>query len=160
MVSDFQHTHDQLSTAVCMPVHELNRTVSLQNENCHQVSPRFELGSQDSESWVLTITPRDPYMYASIGIFVSWREEMGDFLVSFYLDSCLAHCHNILHLSKYWSEGWPTHSWCSNGRIFVSCCNSMHARLAQSVEHGTLTMVTKTSWRHPRVVGSSPTLGV
>ena len=27
-----------------------------------QVPPRFELGSQDSESWVLTITPWNPHM--------------------------------------------------------------------------------------------------
>ena len=28
----------------------------------YQVPPRFELGSQDSESWVLTITPWNPHM--------------------------------------------------------------------------------------------------
>ena len=45
-----------------------------------KVPPRFELGSQDSESWVLTVTPRNPLSeqvgvvwYSGWNLLISWQ---------------------------------------------------------------------------------------
>ena len=69
-----------------------------------QVPPRFELGSQDSESWVLTITPWNPTesvqgkLRKSIWWLMARCQKLSNYLIISL--SCF-----LSHMSPLWSSG-------------------------------------------------------